>query len=328
MERASIVYNPVARNAPRRERLLAATARLRDEGWEIDLLSTEGPVHAVDLAKAAAKAGSRVVFSCGGDGTLNEVVNGLAGTEATLAVIRGGTGNVFAKEVGVAKDPERALRVLVEGEERRFDLGVAAPPAGPSRAPSTGSGQNSGGTSGRGGRYFILMAGVGIDGSVVRRVPERPKRLLGTTSYVLWGAAEALRFRSRRTEIRLDGETRECELYWLLVGNTRSYGGVVDVTFRAMADDGLLDAYVFAGRGLPWVVRTGARIALQRQDGAAGVSFQRARRVEVLSPGLHVQADGEYFGETPMTFSVAPRALRVLLPRGGGRRILSRGGIS
>jgi len=58
------------------------------------------------------------------------------------------------------------------------------------------------------------------------------------------------------------------------------------------------------------------------------VSFQRARRVEVLSPGLHVQADGEYFGETPMTFSVAPRALRVLLPRGGGRRILSRGGIS
>ena len=311
LERASIIYNPVARNAPRRERLLAATARLRDEGWEIDLLSTEGPVHAVDLAKAAAAAGSRVVFSCGGDGTLNEVVNGLAGTEATLAVIRGGTGNVFAKEVGVAKDPERALRVLTDGEERRFDLGVAGPSAG------------SGGASGRGGRYFLLMAGVGFDGSVVRRVPERPKRLLGTTSYVLWGAAEALRFRSRRTEIRLDGETRECELYWLLVGNTRSYGGVVDVTFRAVADDGLLDAYVFAGRGLPWVVRTGARIALRRQDGAAGVSFQRARRVEVLSPGLHVQADGEYFGETPMTFSVAPRALRVLLPRGGGRRILS-----
>src|SRR3990170_1957732 len=155
-------------------------------------------VDAVDRGKAAAKAGSRVVFSCGGDGTLNEVGNGLVGTEATLAVIRGGTGNVFGKEVGVAKDPERALRVLIEGEERRFDLGVAAPPAGPSRAPSTGSGQNSGGTSGRGGRYFILMAGVGIDGSVVRRVPERPKRLLGTTSYVLWGAAEALRFRSRR----------------------------------------------------------------------------------------------------------------------------------
>src|SRR3990170_2302432 len=98
LERASIIYNPVARNAPRRERLLAATARLRDEGWEIDLLSTEGPVPAVDLAK----------------------------------------------EVGVAKDPEQALRVLIEGEERRFDLGMAGPSAGLLRAPSTGSGRSSG----------------------------------------------------------------------------------------------------------------------------------------------------------------------------------------
>ncbi len=99
---------------------------------------------------------------------------------------------------------------------------------------------------------------------------------------------------------------------------------MLDVTFRAVADDGLLDAYVFAGRGLPWLVSTGVRIVLKRHEGAAGVSFRRVRDVEVLTPGLDVQADGEYFGATPMAFSVAPRALSVLVPPGRGDRLLSR----
>src|SRR3989304_1812539 len=96
-------------------------------------------------AREAAATGAAVVFACGGDGTLNEVANGLVGSESTLGALRGGMGNVFAKEGGVPRSPEAALRLLVEGERRRIDLGVAG----------TGDGGQ--------GRHFVLMAGVGFD---------------------------------------------------------------------------------------------------------------------------------------------------------------------
>jgi YegS/Rv2252/BmrU family lipid kinase len=298
MERALIIYNPKARNAPGTSRLRAAADLYRIHGWQVDLAPTEAAGHATLLAREAAEAGTPVVFSCGGDGTLNEVVNGLVGTETRLSLIRGGTGNVFAKEIRLPRTPEKALRVLLEGEEGRFDLGKAND------------------------RYFLLMCGVGFDASVVRKVPSQTKRLLGTTSYVLWGVAEVARYRSKVVQIRVnDEEEQEIDLYWLLLGNTRSYGGVLNITHEAIADDGLLDAYVFAGSRIP--ITTAARLAVQRQDGAPGVSFQRIQQLEIVTPGIPVQADGEYFGETPMTFSVAPKALTILMPPGQGRQLLT-----
>ena len=298
MERASIIYNPVARNAPSLERLGDAAAAVKSSDWSIEILPTAAPGHAAGLAAEAAKAGSRLIIACGGDGTLNEVLNGLAGSDAAVSVIRGGMGNVFAKEIGVPRSPLAALQALVEGEDHRFDLGMA------------------------GERYFLLMAGVGFDATIVRRVPNRPKRLLGSTSYALWGAAGLFGYHSRPVNLSIDGISSEIDLYWLLLGNTRSYGGVVNITSEAVVDDGLLDAYVYAGRGLSWVVRTGLWIALRRADRARGVSFQRVREVEITTPGVAVQADGEYFGETPMKFSIMPRGLLVRMPAGRGRHLL------
>jgi YegS/Rv2252/BmrU family lipid kinase len=257
------------------------------------------------------------VLASGGDGTVNEVVNGLAGSESALGLVRGGMGDVFGKEVGVPRSPEAALRLLVEGERRRFDLGVAFP------MPTDLAGKRASGQIGKEDeRYFLLMAGIGFDASVVRRLPSRPKRLLGSTSYALWGLAEAVQFRPRLTRVRLDEVERELDLYWALLGNTRSYGGIIDIASEAKADDGLLDAFVFSGRGVPWAASMALRLALRRQEGARGVSFRRVHEVEVSTPGIAVQADGEYFGETPMRFGVAPGAVEVLLPIGGGRRLL------
>ena len=284
-------------------------------GWDVDVRASEAEMHAAALAREAAAAGSQVVFACGGDGTLNEVINGLVGTPARLAVLRGGTGNVFGKEVRVPRKLEAALEVIDRGREYRFDLGYA-------------EGEGVAGTSalGRKRRYFLLMAGAGFDGAVVRRVPKRPKRLLGTASYVIWGAAEALRFKSREVSLVLDGQRRtDPRLYWLLLGNTRSYGGVADVALKAIADDGLLDVYMFAGGGIPWIIATGARIALKRHQHARGVDYACARSLTIETPGLQVQADGEYFGESPMTLGVETRVLPVLLFPGAPERII-RGG--
>ena len=128
-------------------------------------------------------------------------------------IIRGGTGNVFGKEAGVPRGVLEALRVLTLGEDYRFDLGRA------------------------GSRYFLLMSGIGFDASVVRRLPSRPKRFLGTTSYILWGAAAAMRFRGRPVDLLVDGHEETLDLYWLLIANTRSYGGVIDVASAALAND-------------------------------------------------------------------------------------------
>lgn len=298
MERAVIIFNPKARNAPTRERLRAAADLYRIHGWQIDLLPTEAPGHATVLAREAANAEASVIFSCGGDGTLNEVINGVVHTPARLSLIRGGTGNVFAKEIHLGRTPERALRVLVEGEEGRFDLGKAND------------------------RYFLLMSSLGFDAAVVRKVPSATKRILGSASYVLWGVAEVARYRGMDVRIRIDDEDeQEVHLYWLLLGNTRSYGGVLNVAHEAIADDGLLDAYIFAGSHIP--LTTAARLAMQRQEGAPGVSFKRISRLEVATPGIPVQADGEFFGETPMTFTIEQQVLTVLMPPGQGRQLLT-----
>jgi YegS/Rv2252/BmrU family lipid kinase len=309
VKRAWIIFNPRARNAPSYQRLLDAAAVQALRGWEVRVTPTEAPMHAVDLAREAALAGSEVVFACGGDGTVNEVINGLVGSGATLGVLRAGTGNVFGKEVGIPRRLEDALRVLVHGQTNRFDLGFA-------------EGDGLIGAQEGGRRYFLLMAGVGFDGAVVRDVPSRPKRILGTTSYVIWGAVEALRFQGRPVSLSIDGQSAEVDLYWALVGNTRSYGGVADVALHAVADDGLLDAYLFSGHGAASVLRLGALIALHRHHQAKGVAFTAAKHVAVHSSGLHVQADGEYFGETPMRFGVVRRALPILLPPGAAGALL------
>ncbi len=298
VDRAVIIYNPKARNSPTRERLKSACDFYRSEGWQIDIRPTEAAHHATLIAREEAENGTPVIFSCGGDGTLNEVINGMGGTESRLGIIRGGTGNVFAKEIRVARTPESALRILLDGDEGRFDLGKAND------------------------RYFLLMCGVGFDAEVVRKVPSTTKKLLGTTSYLLWGVAEATHYRSTPVTIRLgDDEEQDIDLYWLLLGNTRSYGGVLNITHQAIADDGLLDAYLFAGRRLQ--IATAARLALRRQDGAPNVSFQRVEELTITTPGIPMQADGEYFGETPVRFTVEKQALRIMMPPGQGRRLLT-----
>lgn len=298
MQKATIIYNPAARNAPKREQLQAASSGFGAHGWEITIRTTDAAGHAREMAVEEAANGTRVVFACGGDGTINEVVNGLAGSESALAVIRGGMGDVFGKEAHIPRNPAKALAVLLNGEEARIDLGKANE------------------------RHFLLMAGVGFDGSVVREVPPGPKRILGSTAYALWAAAGTVRYKPSIVDLSIDGHQHSGELYWLLLGNTRSYGGVLNITRRASATDGMLDAYAFEGHGLGWVLATGARLAAGRQDGARGVSYYRLAQLEVSTPGLPVQADGEYFGETPMRFGVSPSALTVRTPRGGIRELL------
>lgn len=289
-KRALSVFNPAARGSPPIDRLRAAIDTL--DGWEVSLEATTGPGHATELARGGAECGLDAVIACGGDGTVNEVANGLAGSPTVLAVVRGGTANVWAKETRLPRDPSAALRLLADGEIRTIDLGRA------------------------GERYFLLMAGIGFDADIVRSVSPSLKRRLGAASYLLHGLDRVLRHRAMSVDLLVNGEPLASRVYWLLLGNTRSYAGVLNITHQARADDGRLDLCLLREGGPLRLAWLSPWAFLGRHHRRAGVVYDKVESLDVRTPGLPVQVDGEYLCETPLRFEVAPAALRVVVPRG------------
>ena len=300
--RVLLVVNPLARGLPPLRRVQEAADWLRTRGWDVTLETTSAPGEATRLAHRAASRGHSVVVACGGDGTIHEVVNGLAGSDAVLAVIPGGTANVWAKDARLPRVPLEAARIIDGGRCRRVDLGLI----------------EWEGRSGRKAerRHFLLMVGVGLDAHVVARVSQGWKRRLGAAAYVLTAAREALFYHSQPVELMLDGRERlSLRLGWMLAGNTRCYGGVAHIASRALADDGLLELLIFSGYNLLRATGYGLVTLAGRHHGAPGVTYRQAAEIEVAGPSsLPIQADGEFVGCTPLRLRVVPGALQVLMP--------------
>lgn len=298
--RAFLVVNPAAGGRLNRSALQEAVAHLRRKGVALDLEHTQGPGQGTDLARQAAAQGYDLVVACGGDGTVNEVANGLAGSDVPMGVLPLGTVNIWATEAGMPRDPQGAAQALLEGHIRPVDLGLV------------------------GSRYFILMAGVGLDGAVTRNLSLTMKKLLGRGAYVLTGAWTAAGFEGARVGLLVDGQRLERHVVWIVVGNTRLYGGLLEVTPHARADDGMLDLCIFSGRG--FLSSTGHLMAVvgRRHLSLEGVEYLRCKEVSVESERpLPIQADGDPIGHTPATFKVEAGALRVVLPPGGRRSVFS-----
>ena len=291
--RVVLLVNPRAGVRP--AAISQVEAALHARGARVETVVTAQPGDGTVLARRAAASGADVLLACGGDGTINEAANGLAGTETALAAFPAGTVNVWAREVGIPADPGRAAALLWEGEWRRIDLGRA------------------------GDRYFLLMAGIGFDADVAAQVTGPEKRRWGALAYVGRGLVTALRWPRQRMWLLLDGRPLRRRGLFLVVGNTRLYGGVVNITHRAVADDGLLDVCLFGGQGMTEKVAHLLRVATRSHTRHRTVEYYRARRLTLVTrPRVPVQVDGETIGQTPMTFEAAPGALKVVVPRGNG----------
>src|SRR5205809_7126705 len=158
---AVVIVNPTAHNAAKRKALSAADGGLREQGWKAEWAETSGAGDATTAAVKAAERRVAIVFVCGGDGTLNEAVNGLAGSETAVSVIPSGTVNLWAREMGLLKKPAEAVRLAVQGVRRRIDLGRA------------------------GSRYFLSQVSFGVDAAVVQRVSHGMKGRLGAAADAL-----------------------------------------------------------------------------------------------------------------------------------------------
>ena len=309
---ASLIRNPASRGAPSLERLKAAISGIED--WEISVSETTSAGHATELALVASARNVDAVIACGGDGTVNEVANGLAGSSTPMGVIRGGTSNVWAKEAGVPRHPADALQLLVTGDRRSIDLGRIR--ALPAQHPASGDAPRDtpGADQDNSVRYFLLMAGIGFDAAIVREASSSLKRRLGATAYLLQGIRSILSHSAETVDLEVDGVAERVSLFWLLMGNTRSYAGVANLTHQASAVDGKLDFCLFERGGLPRVAWLAPWALLRRHAGRATVQYRKIESLEVRTPGLPIQVDGEYLTETPVSIDVVRHAIRVIVP--------------
>jgi YegS/Rv2252/BmrU family lipid kinase len=290
MTTALLIRNPVARHPLSDEALASVLSVARAAGWQIDTVATDGAGAATALARDAAQARIDVVVVHGGDGTVNEAINGLAGTRTALAVLRGGTANVWAKETHCAKDPVASMRGVVSGVRRRVDVGRAN------------------------GRYFLLMAGIGLDAAIVARMNPAWKRRLGALAYIVAGVAATFRWRTHDIRLTIDGTEYETPMYWMLIGNTRSYGGVARITHRALIDDGRFEVALLKRGGPLRMLESLGRLLVGRHLRGGNVRYARATTVDVSTPDLPVQLDGEDIGTTPLRFEIVPLGLEVIVP--------------
>lgn len=284
-------------------------ARMQQAGIEFEWKFTDGPGHATRLATDAIHEGYRAIISVGGDGTLNEIVNGLVEgdrpvcPEAVIGVISRGTGCDFIKAMGIPKDVDLAVACLAGGAPKTIDLGKV-------RFAS-----HNGGTD---VRYFANIADVGLGGETVDRVNKTSKAMGGFASF-LWGALVSLiRYRNRPARVTIDdGEPFDTSVTVLAIANGRYFGGGMKIAPFSDSSDGLLDVVLCHHFGKLEVIMNLNRLYKGTHLSHRKVEHFRARRVLVSSshPVL-LDVDGEQPGTVEAEFGIIPSAIRVCVPAG------------
>lgn len=286
MNSTLVILNPAARS----ERAKRQRARVEAVAGDSVICATSRSGEAEALARRAAQEGFERIVAAGGDGTIHEVVNGLAGTDAALGLLPLGTMNVFATELGL---PTHNLglcwNIIAEGNTRLVDLPRAN------------------------AKHFVQLAGVGLDAQVVKETSLAFKRSFGPLSYLIQAAQIAARV-PPRLEIESENASID-EGSFVLVGNGRLYGGPFPFFKQAVIDDGLLDVIVFKRLGYLEIIRYLQNVLFSSEIRAPEIEYFQTRHLRVTSDqAVPVELDGELVGNCPVEFRVQQRSLRVLVP--------------
>lgn len=272
----------------------ALTTLLREAGYA-DLAFTSAPMEAEALARRAVEEGTETILVAGGDGTLNEVVNGMAGSRARLGILPAGCRNVLARELGIPPGFEEAMALIAVGKTRRIDLGEANR------------------------RYFAVMIGVGFDAAAVREAENNLrilKKFLRGYAYHLAGLRTLLRFRVDPFPVAIDGG-KTLSGSAVVVANGHFYGGSHKLVPGARIDDGQLDLCLFEKGGRLDYVRYFLGVLSGRHQDYPDVSIRRVTGVKIATPGLPIHVDGDFAGFTPVEVRVHLRALEIFASASG-----------
>jgi len=250
---------------------------------------TEGPGHAITLAKDAVAESVDLVVVIGGDGTINEVINGLATTNIPLGIIPMGTANVFSLEFNIPSNIEEACKKIVNGNCQKIDLGRV------------------------GKRYFGCMAGVGFDAFVIKKTDRVLKRVLGALSYILVAIKEFISYRFRPIILKIDDESKSRKGYFVIVGNTKYYGGQFFATPQADPLDGYLDVCIFRYKNIVSALVYIFNMKFGKIMSNLSTDYFKAKKISISKKGKHsIHVDGEYLCEAPVDIAIEPNALWIV----------------
>ncbi|MBV8774957.1 MAG: diacylglycerol kinase family lipid kinase [Deltaproteobacteria bacterium] len=288
---AIIIANPNSGFLPNHpNRLHEAVDYLRRHDWQADLWFTKHQGDGKLLAQKAVEQGAGMVVAAGGDGTINEIIQGLAGSETALGVLPTGTVNVWAREIGIPLDLHDACQILVYGQTRRIDLGCVN------------------------GRYFLLMVGIGLDAEVTQMVEQKPLKRLGPLGYALAALWFGPGYTGFPVVVRFDDYAFKTRALQVIVGNTQLYAGAFKFTWQARCDDGKLDLCIVRKRNLPGRILVLWDI-LRRRKNRRWVRYSTFSSIIIETPRpIAFQIDGDPGGYTPAALTVQPRALKVVVP--------------
>jgi diacylglycerol kinase (ATP) len=256
---------------------------------------SEFPGH---LAQVARETRDQLFVVVGGDGTVNEVVNGVAGTEAELAILPSGTGQDFGRTHGIPSRFDDAVRVALAGETRTIDLGRVELAGGPSR-------------------FFANVGSAGMSGAVARRANAMTKVLGGRGTFFYALTREFLAWQNTQVSVDLDDDSRrEGRMHDVIVANGRYHGGGMELAPDARQDDGLFEVVTIGDVTKLDFLTTAPKLYSGRYLSHPKVELQRSSFAAINSADpLPVEVDGEPIGTTPARFEIVPQAIRVRVPR-------------
>lgn len=293
---AILIFNPrTGRYSKQRlPALEEICAELQTAGLDVKTIDTSAPGHATSIAREAAKTGVGTVIVSGGDGTINEALQGLVGSKIRLAILPRGTANVLARELGMPVDNREVATLIARGSTRSVHLGCATDDA-------TGS-----------KRYFVLMAGIGLDASVVQRVRPELKRRFGKAAFWISGLSHLADWQPTPFNIEVEGKTYAAT--FVTIGKAAGYGGDLAVTPRAKLDRPEFEICIIESQSrlrylhlLSYALRSGI------PPHKKGVHFLQATRAHATGDAP-VQVDGEVIGKLPMTFTIVPETIDIIVP--------------
>jgi diacylglycerol kinase (ATP) len=249
-----------------------------------------------ELASKAVAGGCDLILAAGGDGTINEAVNGIAGSDVLFGILPAGTANVLANEVGFSSRPDEAAKQLLDATPVRIALGVLERPDQPRR-------------------HFVLMAGVGLDARIVYELDLELKGRLGKMAYWHGGFRQFGR-PVPRFHLAVNG-SEYCASF-ALITRVRNYGGDFEIARRIHLTDNDFEVVVFQNHQWQDYLRFLGAVMTNRLHNTSGVAIARATRVDVTAPEdqrIYIQTDGEAMGVLPATVSTIPNALTLLMPK-------------
>lgn len=303
MRKTGVVVNPYSAGGKAGKRWSGLSDALARRLGPLEVRYTDKQGHGIELARSLADSGCELVVGLGGDGTVNEIVNGLieAGSEACIGILPFGTGGDFRRSLGISRNLEEAIHVLATGRPLEIDAGKVTYLAADGRTRS---------------RYFANLVSFGMGGDVAGRSRNFLTPLGGKIAFLYASVQGLATYRGKRIELTVDDAApRSYKVLNIAVGNGRFHGGGMHVCPEAVLNDGLLEVTVIEDLGLLTLAKDLSYLYNGNIFAHPKVHHFRAQTVRAASPEItRIEVDGEPLGSLPVEITILPRRLKVLAP--------------